>query len=173
MRVCWLPSSSLSRDEDGAEAIDARLVLVAEVVGDQFQVLAVQVAAPDGAGLAVGVVARPLAALAVGRLQAVHALVADAEVELHVGADEDAVNAVIVVEAAEAGEQLLRRAVGLAVAVLVVEDEDVRRLADEDLVAGADRVLGHGDAERAVQLRCPGRRRSPCRPCRRRWCLRG
>ena len=81
-------------------------------------------------------------------LQAVNARVADAEIELHVGADEDAVDAVIVVEAAEAGEQLLRRAVGLAVAVLVLEDEDVGRLADEDLVAGADRVLGDGDAER-------------------------
>jgi hypothetical protein len=50
-------------------------------------------------------------------LQVLHALVADGEVELAVGADVDAVNAVIVVEAVEAGEELLRRAVGLAVAV--------------------------------------------------------
>ena len=50
-------------------------------------------------------------------------------------------DAVVVVEAAEAGEELLRRAVGLAVAVLVLEHEDVRRLADEDLVARAVGVL--------------------------------
>src|SRR5262249_7960100 len=85
-------------DEDVAEAIDTRLVLVAEVVGDQLQVLAVEVAAPDGAGPAVGAVARPLAALAVGRLQAAHTRVTHREIQLHVGADEDAVDAVVVVE---------------------------------------------------------------------------
>src|SRR5204863_5023009 len=88
-------------DEDVAEAVHARLVLVAEVVGDQLQVLAVEVAAPDGAGPAVGVVARPLAALAVAGLQVRNALVADAEVQLQVGTDEDAVNAVVVVDALE------------------------------------------------------------------------
>ena len=62
---------------------------------------------------------RPLPSL---DLQALHARVADGEVELAVRADEDAVDAVVVVEAAEAGEELLRRAVGLAVAVLVLED---------------------------------------------------
>src|SRR5439155_2376783 len=39
---------------DLAEAVDAALVVVAEVVGDQLQVLAVHVAPPDGAGPAVG-----------------------------------------------------------------------------------------------------------------------
>src|SRR5262249_4568524 len=44
---------------DFAEAIDAALIVVAEVVGDEFEVLAVHVAAPDGAGPAVGRVALP------------------------------------------------------------------------------------------------------------------
>ena len=69
-------------DENGPETVHARLVLVAEVVGDQFEVRAVEFAAPDGAGLHVGVVAAELAALAVGALQVVDAGIADAEVEL-------------------------------------------------------------------------------------------
>ena len=95
-----------------------------------------------------------------------HALVADAEIELAVGPDQDAVDAVIVIDAAEAGEQLLRRAVGLAVAVLVLEDQNVGRLADEDLVAGADGVLGDGDAERRQDLRRLVEDGAPCRLCR-------
>src|SRR5260370_42390649 len=67
--------------EDGAEAIDARLVLVAEVMGDQFEVLAVQVAAPDGAGPAIGVVARPFPALAGAALEGLHALAAARAIE--------------------------------------------------------------------------------------------
>ncbi len=86
-----------------AETVDAAFVIVAEVVGDQFQVLAVHVAAPDGAGPAIGAVRLPLAALAVARLQPVHAGVADGEIELAVRPDVDAVNAVVVVEAFEAG----------------------------------------------------------------------
>jgi len=52
------------------------------------------------------------AALAVGALQVVDAQaagIADAEIQLHVRADEDAVDAVVVIDAAEAGEQLFRR----------------------------------------------------------------
>src|SRR5262249_15941542 len=52
-------------EPDFAEAVHAAFVVVAEVVGNQFQVLAVDVAAPDGAGAAIGVVRFPLAALAV------------------------------------------------------------------------------------------------------------
>src|SRR5262249_44177703 len=77
------------RDEDVAEAIDARFVFVAEIVGDQFQVFAVHVAAPDGAGPTIGRIAGPLLALAVGGLQTLHTGIADAEVELHIGTDED------------------------------------------------------------------------------------
>src|SRR5207249_4362611 len=84
------------REPDFAEAIDAALVVVAEVVGDQFQVGAVEVAPPDGAGPAIGVVARPRAALAVAGLQVLHALVADGEVQLAVRADVQAVDAVVV-----------------------------------------------------------------------------
>src|SRR5262249_35878180 len=131
-----------------AETVHARLVLVAEVVADQLEVLAVEVAAPDGAGPAIGAVAAPDSALFVRGLQSVDAGVADGEVELHVGPDQDAVDAVVVLVAAEAAQQLLRWAVGLAVAVGVLEDEDVGRLADEDLVARAYRVLGDGDAQR-------------------------
>src|SRR5205085_2155216 len=63
------------RQEDAAETVNAALVVVAEIVGDQLQVLAVHVAAPDGAGPAVGVVAVPLSALAVARLQVLDARV--------------------------------------------------------------------------------------------------
>src|SRR5262249_10322717 len=145
--------------EDRAEAIDARLVLVAEVVGDQFQVLAVEVAAPDRAGPAIGVVAGPLAALPVRRLQGVHAGFADAELELAVRSHQAAVDAVIVIVAAETGEQLLRRAVRLAVAVLVLENEDVRRMADVDaarnpsLMVGARRIRRDRDAKRGDKVR--------------------
>ena len=70
----------------------------------------------------------PLAALAVGDLQAVDAQaagVADAEIQLHVGSDEDAVDAVVVIDAAEAVGAASSRAVRLADAVLIGEDEDV------------------------------------------------
>src|SRR5262249_6328158 len=94
-------------DEHGAEAIDAQLVLVAEVVGEQLQVLAARVAAPDRPRAAVGLVGGPLFAVLID--EPLHALVADAEVQLAVGADEDAVDAVVVVVAAEAAEQFARR----------------------------------------------------------------
>src|SRR5262249_52260298 len=87
-----------------AETVDAALVVVAEVVGDQFQVLAVHVAAPNGAGPAVGGVAFPNAALAVTGLQPVHARVADGEIELAIGSDIDAMNAVVVVKSSETAE---------------------------------------------------------------------
>src|SRR5262249_46855984 len=135
------------REPDLAEAVDAALVVVAEVVGDQFEVLAVHIAAPDGPLLAVDGVAGELRALAVGGLQVLHALVADGEVKLAVRADVDAVDAVVVVETLETGEELLRRAVGLEVTVGVLEDEDVRRLADEDLVSLAVRVRRDADAD--------------------------
>src|SRR5262245_61327556 len=147
------------RDEDGAEAIDARLIVVAEIVGEQLQVLAVEVAAPDGAGPAIGVVRGPLAALAIGRLQVLDARVADREIELHVRADEDAVDAVIVIVAAKAGEQLLGRAVRLTVAVFVLEDEDVGRMADVDAHSFAVRIRRHRDAQRRNELRVLVKRR--------------
>src|SRR5262249_56210312 len=92
-------------EPDFAEAVDAALVVVAEVVGDQFEVLAVHVAAPDGAGPTVGCVALPDAAFAVAGLQPVHARVADGEIELPVRPDVNAVDAVVVVEPAEAAEE--------------------------------------------------------------------
>src|SRR5262249_37479974 len=92
-----------------AKTVDAALVVVAEIVGDQFQVLAVHVATPDGAGPAVGGVADPLPPLAVAALNALHARVADGEIELPVRPDVDAVNAVVVVEPAEIGQNFLWR----------------------------------------------------------------
>ena len=58
-------------------------------VGDALEILAVEIAAPNRPGLAVGLVRRPLLAVLVH--QAADALVADAEVELAVRTDEDAV----------------------------------------------------------------------------------
>jgi hypothetical protein len=58
----------------------------------------------------------------------------------------------VVVKAAEAAEQFPGRSVRLADAILVLEHEDVGRVADEDLVARPDRVLGDGDAERGKEV---------------------
>src|SRR5438132_14175845 len=141
------------RDEDVAEAVHTRLIFVTEIVSDQLQVLPIYVAAPDGAGLAIGVVSGPFAALAVGALQVLHALVADAEIELAVGANENAVHAVIVIHPAETAQQFPGRPVRLAVAVLVLEEQNVRRLADVDLISRSYRILRHGDSQRREQLR--------------------
>src|SRR5262249_28727304 len=54
--------------EDVAKTVHARLIFIAEVVSNQFQVLAVKVAAPNRAALAVGMVGGPLPAFAVGAL---------------------------------------------------------------------------------------------------------
>ena len=134
-------------DEDVAKAVNAWLVFVAEVVRDQFQVLAVEVAAPDGACLAVGVVGGPLAALAVGALQAMDARIADAEIEFTVRADENAVDAVVAIEAAETAEQFLWGPVGFAVTIFVFKKQNVRRMADVDFVTWPDWILSHGDTQ--------------------------
>jgi len=52
-------------DEDRAEAIDAGLVFVPEIMGDQFEVLAVLIAAPDRARSAIGLVTGPRLAILV------------------------------------------------------------------------------------------------------------
>ncbi len=140
-------------DENRAEAIDARLVFIAEIVGDQFEVLAIHVTTPDRAGAAIGVVAGPALAFAVGRLEIVHSLIANAKVELPIRADEDAMNAMIVVEALKASEELSRRPVSFAFALAVGEDENIGRLADEDLVTRPDRIFGDRDPHRTVKLR--------------------
>src|SRR5262249_12679923 len=74
------------------------------------------------------------------------ALVADAEVEPHIGTDRDPVDAVVVIDAAKSAEQLAGRPIRLAVAVLVLEEKDIRRLADIYPVSRADRVLGNRDS---------------------------
>src|SRR5262249_34253074 len=123
---------------------------VAEVVRDQFEVLAVEVAAPDGAGPAVGAVAGPLLAVLVDEVR--QPLIPAGEVELAVGPEQDAVHAVIVIDAAEARQQLAWGAVRLAVAVLVLEDEDIGRLAHVDRDPGSIGVRQYRDAERGERL---------------------
>ena len=81
-----------------------------------------------------------------------HARVADREIELAVRADVDAVNAVIVIEAAKAGEEFLGRAIGFQVAVLILEDQDVGRLADIDSLSLAVGIGRYRDAQRSHDL---------------------
>src|SRR5262249_9656497 len=121
-------------NENVAKAIYAGLVFVPEIMGNQLQVFSIQVAAPDRAALAIGVVRFPLSPLAVAALQAIHALVADAEIQLAVRTDQDAVDAVIVVDASETAEELFGRSIGLAIAILILEKQNVRRLTDINLV---------------------------------------
>src|SRR5262245_38601921 len=103
-------------DEHGAEAVDRRFVLVAEVMGQEFQPTAIGVAPPDGACLTISLVGVPN--LAVLILEVLHSLVADAEVELAIGAEMDAMHAMIVIVPAKAGQKNLRRAIRLAIAIL-------------------------------------------------------
>ena len=72
--------------------------------------------------------------------------------------------AVIVIDALKAGEQFLRQPVGLAVAVLVFEHENFRRLADIDLPSGADRIFCHCDSERGLDVRPLSEHRDLIRP---------
>ena len=104
-------------------------------MSDQLEVFAVLIAAPDRARPAIGLVAGPGFAVLVH--QAGDTLIADAEIEFTVGADQDAVHAMIVIDAAKTTEQLAWRPVGFAVAILIFEDEDVGGLTYEDGVAGA------------------------------------
>ena len=76
------------------------------------------------------------------------ALIADREVEPVVRPDQDAMDAVVMVDAFKSREELARRAVRLAVAVLVLEDENVGRLADVNRAADSVQVRQDGDAER-------------------------
>jgi hypothetical protein len=139
------------RDEDRTEAIDTGLVFVAEVVGDQLKIFAVLIAAPDRAGPAVGLVAGPGLAVLVD--QAGDPLIADTEIEPAVGTDRDAMHAVIVVDASEAREKFSGGPVRLTVAVLVLEHENVGRLAHEYGVAGVRWMLQDSDSQRRQDFR--------------------
>lgn len=139
-------------DEDIPEAVDGGHVIVAEVVGDQFQVPAVHVASPDRAGAQGCGVACERFALAVAGLEVAHARVADREIEFSVGADRDAMHAVVVVDALKSGEELDRRPVRLVVAILVFQEKDVRRLTQEHLATLAGGIGSHGDADGAHDL---------------------
>ena len=141
------------RKPDFAEAIDAAFVVVAEVVGDEFDIFAVQIAAPDGGFLNGRGVAGILRAFAIAALQAIHATIADREIKFAIGADVQAVNAVVVVEAAEAGEELLRRAIRLRLGlVLAGEFENVRRLGDQHTQGFVLGVWDYHHAERVVEF---------------------
>ena len=114
---------------DGAEAVETQLVIVAEVVADHVKLLRRRVPAESHAVLEAEVVARlglaavglalaaDLAAEGVGDGRsvgvldvAVVALVAHVEVVAAVGAEDEGVDAVVVVVPAEAGEDYLRLA---------------------------------------------------------------
>src|SRR5262245_32275890 len=61
-------------------------------------------------------------------------------------------DAVVMIVALEAAEQLARRPIRLAVAVLVLEDQDVRRLAHVDRLPNTVRVWQDRNAERCEQI---------------------
>ena len=98
-----------------------------------------------------------------------------AEIKLAVEPQHHAVHAVVGVDAAEPGQEGIAF-IGLVVAVGIFEYEQVGAIADEDaaslILAGFVKMLFNGDAhghgEDAV-----GEDGRPCRPCRRRRCLRG
>src|SRR5437867_295799 len=73
------------RDKNGPETIHARLVLVAEVVSQEFDVLAVEITAPDGAGPAIAAVGRPSFSVLID--DPTHSLIADAEIQFTILAD--------------------------------------------------------------------------------------
>ena len=133
-----------------AERVDGDFVIVAEVVPERLEVAAVEVAAEDHAlavGLAAvvddvaGAVDDRLAVLVVDGVP----LVAEVPVELAVGSEDEGVGRVVVLGRADLREQDFFL-VGLAVAVFVGEDEDVRGHRDDHLVAE------HADAEGAIDV---------------------
>ena len=123
-------------------------------MGDQLEVAAIDVAAPDGAGPAVGVVAcSTYGPFRRDDCRPWTPTYPDGEPEFAVGAGVDAVDvAVVVVEAAEAAQEFLRRPVAFQSAFLVFEDQNVGRLTDEDSLSLAVGIGGDGDAERGDDL---------------------
>lgn len=145
--------------EHGAEAVDGGFVLVTEVVGKEFEVGAIGIASPHGACLAIGAVGAPdflarlrFLVLAVGREEVLDTLIADAEVELAIGAEMDAMDAVIVIDAIEAGEEDFGWAIGFAIAILVFKQIEVRRMADINLVPRSAGIPGNSDAKRGEEI---------------------
>ena len=145
-----IPVVVVIRLEDVAEGIHCDLVRIPEVLTDDLDVRPVRIHAQRGAFE----IARPLSRVGacalrlqvtagfVGQLETGVALV---EVVLAVGAEHDGVQAVIVIDSAEPGQQhfLLH---DLVVFVFRVDDQ-VGRLGDVHLVAE------NGDAERHANLR--------------------
>ncbi len=124
--------------EGVAEGVEAGLVVVALAVGDDLELGPVavdaegvgQVRRADVAARGVDHVEVPAPVRPVLRLERA-AAVAVGEVELAVQAQGHPVDAVVGVDPAEAGQED-RLLVGLVVAVGVLEDEDVRAVADVD-----------------------------------------
>ena len=139
-----------------AEGVHGDLVVVAEVVAEDFELRAVGVAA-EGHALAVG-----FAAVVHGIAGEVHdgvaVLVGDAftgvaevPVELAVGAEDERVRRVVMLRLTDLGEEQLLL-VGLQVAVRVGEDEDVGRAGNDDLGGLAVEAGEHADAERGINV---------------------
>ena len=140
-------------DEQFAKAVDGGHVVVAEVVGQQLEVLAVGIAAPDGAGAAVCTVGVMDLALAVAAFQIAHAGVTDAEIEAAIRPKENAMDPMIVIKTAKAGEQLFGWPVSLAIAIGIFQHQQVGRLTEVHRPAWSPGSLGHGNAQRAHQFR--------------------
>ena len=139
-----------------AEGIHGDLVVVAEVVAQHLEFRPVRIAA-EGHALAVGFAAVvDDVAGAVGDGIAVlvrnaFARVANVPVELAVGAEDERVGRMIMLRVADLGEEQLLL-VGLQVAVLVREDEDVRRAGNNDLGGLAIETGQHADAKRGINV---------------------
>ena len=115
---------------NGAERIHRQFIVVAEVVSQDLdprevlvqsecEALPIGFAAGDDL-VALGIDDQP----AIGRVQ-LPAVIAHVEVEFSVGAKDECMDAVIVIHALDASEDDLGRTIGLKVAVLVLEQEDV------------------------------------------------
>src|SRR5205807_2324 len=81
-----------------------------------------------------------------------YSLIADAEVEPAVRANRDAVHAVVMINATKPAQQFSGRTIRFAVTILVLEKEDVRRLANKYFVSGSYGVFGNGDTQRSQGL---------------------
>ena len=137
---------------DRAEGIDRDLPVVAEVPAERLDAGAVELAAEHHAILVGGVAAAHLVAGLVGDDLAVLVVqrspgVAEIEIQPPVGAEVEGVDAVVVLRAADFGEhQLLAARIRFAVAVPVVEAENVVAGRDDDTVAE------HADAVRRIDV---------------------
>src|SRR3954465_9395161 len=122
-----------------AEGIDADFVVVAKIVSEHLEIAAVEIAAENHA-LAIRIAfVIHFVAVAVDDGRTVRAFdlfsfVAEIEIEFAIGAEDERVNTVIVIDAREAGEEQFFF-VGDAVAIFVGENEHIGRARNDHFVA--------------------------------------